>query len=118
MHTGDVGTIDAEGYCNIVGRLKVPPPPPPRRRRDEQAWNVASQDVIIRGGENIAPREVEELLLEHPGVADAAVVGVPDARYGEVVCACVRLRPGARVSEKELRETCRGRTAHYKARGA
>ena len=74
MHTGDLATMDADGYLNIVGRIK---------------------DMVIRGGENVYPREVEEFLFGHPAVADVPVVGVPDARYGEELCAWVRLRPGA-----------------------
>ncbi len=93
MHTGDLAAIDADGYCNIVGRVK---------------------DMIIRGGENISPREVEEFLYRHPAVLDVAVVGVPDPRYGEAVCACIRLRAGATATEEEIREFCRGRIAHYK----
>ncbi len=93
MHTGDLAVIDEEGYCNIVGRLK---------------------DMIIRGGENISPRELEEFLYRHPAVIDVAVVGVPDAKYGEAVCACIRLRDGMAATEEEIREFCRGRIAHYK----
>jgi fatty-acyl-CoA synthase len=93
MHTGDLGVIDEQGYCNIVGRVK---------------------DMIIRGGENVAPREVEEFLFRHPAVLDAAVVGVPDHKYGEAVCACVRLREGMSATEDEIREFCRGQIAHYK----
>ena len=93
MHTGDLGVIDADGYCNIVGRVK---------------------DLIIRGGENISPREIEEFLYRHPAVLDVAVVGVPDAKYGEAVCACVRLRDGARSTEHEIQEFCRASIAHYK----
>jgi fatty-acyl-CoA synthase len=93
MHTGDLAVIDAEGYCNIVGRVK---------------------DMIIRGGENVSPREIEEFLYRHPAVLDVAVVGVPDAKYGEAVCACVRLRDGMRVSEAEIQDFCRGQIAHYK----
>jgi fatty-acyl-CoA synthase len=93
MHTGDLGVIDEQGYCNIVGRVK---------------------DMIIRGGENVAPREVEEYLFRHPAVLDVAVVGVPDPKYGEAVCACVRLREGMTASEEEIREFCRGQIAHYK----
>jgi fatty-acyl-CoA synthase len=93
MHTGDLGVIDEQGYCNIVGRVK---------------------DMIIRGGENVAPREVEEFLFRHPAVLDAAVVGVPDHKYGEAVCACVRLREGMTATEDEIREFCRGQIAHYK----
>ncbi len=93
MHSGDLAVIDAEGFGNIVGRVK---------------------DLIIRGGENIAPREIEEFLYRHPAVLDVAVVGVPDAKYGEVVCACIRLHSGAAVTEDEIREFCRGRIAHFK----
>jgi fatty-acyl-CoA synthase len=93
MHTGDLAVIDDEGYCNIVGRVK---------------------DMIIRGGENISPREIEEFLYLHPAVFDVAVVGVPDPKYGEEVCACIRLRSGMTASEDEIREFCRNRIAHYK----
>jgi fatty-acyl-CoA synthase len=93
MHTGDLGIIDEEGYCNIVGRVK---------------------DMIIRGGENIYPREIEEFLFRHPSVLDVAVVGVPDAKYGEEVCACIQLRGSAAVTEEEVREFCRAQIAHYK----
>jgi fatty-acyl-CoA synthase len=93
MHTGDLGVIDEEGYCNIVGRVK---------------------DMIIRGGENVSPREIEDFLYRHPAVFDVAVVGVPDAKYGEAVCACIRLRDGMAVSEEEIQDFCRGQIAHYK----
>jgi fatty-acyl-CoA synthase len=93
MHTGDLATIDAEGYCNIVGR---------------------SKDMVIRGGENIYPREVEEFLYRHPKVQDVQCVGVPDDKYGEELCACVVLRAGMSASEEEIREFCRGQIAHYK----
>jgi fatty-acyl-CoA synthase len=93
MHTGDLATIDAEGYCNIVGRLK---------------------DMLIRGGENVYPREIEEFLFQHPKVQSVQVFGVPDAKYGEEVCAWVTLRPGEQMTEDELREYCQGRIAHYK----
>ncbi len=93
MHTGDLGVIDDEGYCNIVGRVK---------------------DMIIRGGENISPREIEEFLYRHPAVSDVAVVGVPDPKYGEAVCACVRLRAGVTATEEDIRDFCRGRIAHFK----
>jgi fatty-acyl-CoA synthase len=93
MHTGDLGVIDEEGYCNIVGRVK---------------------DMIIRGGENIYPREIEEFLFRHPAVLDVAVVGVPDAKYGEAVCACIQVRGGMLVTEEEVREFCRAQIAHYK----
>jgi len=93
MHTGDLATIDAEGYCNIVGRLK---------------------DMLIRGGENIYPREIEEFLFQHPKIQSVQVFGVPDPKYGEEVCAWVTLRPGEQMTEEELREYCQGRIAHYK----
>jgi fatty-acyl-CoA synthase len=93
MHTGDLATMDDAGYVQIVGR---------------------SKDMIIRGGENVYPREIEEFLHAHPGVSDVQVVGVPDERYGEAVVAFVRLEAGARVDEDALREHCRERIAHYK----
>ncbi|MGO8829452.1 MAG: AMP-binding protein [Steroidobacteraceae bacterium] len=93
MHTGDLAVIDEQGYCNIVGRVK---------------------DMIIRGGENISPREIEEFLYRHPAVLDVAVVGVPDHKYGEVVCACIRLRDGMTTTEEGIREFCRGQIAHFK----
>jgi len=93
MHTGDLAVLDEEGYCNIVGRVN---------------------DMIIRGGENISPREIEEFLYRHPAVFDVAVVGVPDAKYGEAVCACIRLRDGKAATEEEIREFCREQIAHYK----
>ena len=93
MHTGDLGVIDQHGYCNIVGRVK---------------------DMIIRGGENISPREIEEFLFRHPAVSDVAVIGVPDPKFGEAVCACVRLRGGMSATEEEIREFCREQIAHYK----
>jgi fatty-acyl-CoA synthase len=93
MHTGDLATMDEAGYCNIVGRIK---------------------DLVIRGGENVYPREVEEFLYTHPDVADVQVVGVPDDRYGEELCAWVRVREGADLDEDGVREFCRGRLAHFK----
>jgi fatty-acyl-CoA synthase len=93
MHTGDLATLDAEGYGNIVGRLK---------------------DMVIRGGENVYPREVEEFLYRHPKVEDVTVVGVPDDRYGEELCAWVRLKPGERAEAEEIAAFCRGEIAHYK----
>jgi fatty-acyl-CoA synthase len=93
MHTGDLGVLDEEGYCNIVGRVK---------------------DMIIRGGENIYPREIEEFLYRHPAVLDVAVVGVPDEKYGEAVCACIRIREGATLGVEEVQEFCRRQIAHYK----
>jgi fatty-acyl-CoA synthase len=93
MHTGDLATMDGEGYVKIVGR---------------------SKDMIIRGGENVYPREIEEFLYGHDAISDAAVYGVPDPRYGEAVMVSVILREGAELSEDELREYCQGRIAHYK----
>ena len=93
MHTGDLATFDEDGFCTIVGRVK---------------------DLIIRGGENISPREIEELVYRHPAVLDVAVVGIPDDKYGEEICACVRLRSGAVTSSDDIREFCRDRIAHYK----
>jgi fatty-acyl-CoA synthase len=93
MHTGDLATMDDEGYLRIVGR---------------------SKDMIIRGGENVYPREIEEYLYTHPDVADVQVVGVPDLRYGEEAAAFVIVREGADLDGEALREFCRGRIAHYK----
>jgi fatty-acyl-CoA synthase len=93
MHTGDLATLDADGYANIVGRIK---------------------DMVIRGGENVYPREVEEFLYQHPAVSDVQVVGVPDPKYGEELCAWVRLKEGHEVDGDELREWCRGKIATFK----
>jgi fatty-acyl-CoA synthase len=93
MHTGDIATMDAEGYVNIVGRIK---------------------DMIIRGGENVYPREIEEYLLTHPDVVDAQVIGVPSEKYGEEVMAWVRVRPNAEVTADALEQFCSGRIAKYK----
>ncbi|MCW4461993.1 AMP-binding protein [Sphingomonas sp. BT-65] len=93
MHSGDLAVIDGAGYANIVGRLK---------------------DMVIRGGENIYPREIEEFLYRHPAVEDVAVVGVPDARMGEEVCAWVRLRAGAEADAEAIRAYCREQIAHFK----
>ncbi|TDV11011.1 AMP-binding protein [Paraburkholderia caballeronis] len=93
MHTGDLATIDAEGYCNIVGRLK---------------------DMLIRGGENIYPREIEEFLFRHPKIQSVQVFGVPDAKYGEEVCAWVVLRPGEQATAEDIQAFCNGQIAHYK----
>lgn len=93
MHTGDLATIDDDGYCRIVGRLK---------------------DMLIRGGENIYPREIEEFLYGHPDIMDVQVFGVPDPVYGEEVCAWIRLAEGASLSAEDVRDYCRGRIAHYK----
>ena len=93
MHTGDLAIMDDAGYLNIAGRIK---------------------DLVIRGGENIYPREVEEFLYGHPAIEDVQVIGVPDARYGEELCAWVKLRPGAELTLDELRQFCTGKIAHYK----
>ncbi|MGI4802049.1 MAG: AMP-binding protein [Janthinobacterium lividum] len=93
MHTGDLATLDEQGYCNIVGRIK---------------------DVVIRGGENVYPREVEEYLFRHPKIQEVQVFGVADTKFGEELCAWVRLRDGASMQEEEVREFCRGQVAHYK----
>ncbi|WP_128000263.1 AMP-binding protein [Piscinibacter defluvii] len=93
MHTGDLATLDAEGYCNIVGRVK---------------------DMVIRGGENVYPREVEEFLFRHPKIAAVQVFGVPDARYGEELCAWIITRPDTACTEDEVRDFCRDQIAHYK----
>ena len=93
MHTGDLATIDDEGYCNIVGRIK---------------------DMVIRGGENVYPREIEEFLYRHPKIQDVQVIGVPDSRYGEELCAWVRLRDGEIATAEEIRGFCQGQIAHYK----
>jgi fatty-acyl-CoA synthase len=93
MHSGDVATIDEDGYCRITGRIK---------------------DIVIRGGENISPREVEEYLYRHPAIRDVQVIGVPDDKYGEELCAWVVLRPDASVTADDIREFCRGQIAHYK----
>jgi fatty-acyl-CoA synthase len=93
MHTGDLATMDAEGYLNIVGRIK---------------------DMIIRGGENVYPREVEEYLYTHPAVSDAQVIGVPSEKYGEEVMAWIRLKPGAKADEESMIAFCKNRIATYK----
>jgi fatty-acyl-CoA synthase len=93
MHTGDLGVIDDEGYGNVVGRLK---------------------DMVIRGGENIYPREIEEFLYRHPAIQDVQVIGVPDPRFGEELCAWIVLKPGEALAEDEVRSFCQGQIAHYK----
>jgi fatty-acyl-CoA synthase len=92
-HTGDLGTMDEEGFVKIVGRLK---------------------DMVIRGGENIYPREIEEFLHHHPKISDVYVVGVPDEKYGEELMAWVMVEPGQTLTEEEIKEYCRGKIAHYK----
>ncbi|MDE2516405.1 MAG: AMP-binding protein [Rhodospirillales bacterium] len=93
MHTGDLATIDAEGYCNIVGRIK---------------------DMVIRGGENVYPREIEEFLYRHPAIKDVQVFGVPDPKYGEEICAWIMIREGQALTAEEVRDFCTGQIAHYK----
>ena len=93
MRTGDLATMDAEGYVNIVGRLK---------------------DMVIRGGENVYPREIEEFLYRHPKIQDVQVIGVPDPKYGEEICAWIKLHAGQSATAEEIREFCKGQIAHYK----
>jgi fatty-acyl-CoA synthase len=93
MHTGDLATVDDDGYVNIVGRIK---------------------DMILRGGENVFPREVEEFLYTVPGISDVQVIGVPDEKYGEELMAWVKLRPGASLTGEEIRRYCHGKIATYK----
>ena len=93
MHTGDLATIDEDGYCHIAGRVK---------------------DMVIRGGENIYPREIEEFLYQHPAVQDVQCIGVPDSKYGEELCACIILHQGEHATEQEIREFCQGQIARYK----
>lgn len=93
MHTGDLATIDDEGYCNIVGRIK---------------------DLVIRGGENLYPREIEEFLYRHPKIQDVQIFGVADTRYGEELCAWIRVRPGETLTAEEVRAFCDGQIAHNK----
>jgi fatty-acyl-CoA synthase len=93
MHTGDLATMDEDGYIRVVGRIK---------------------DMIIRGGENVYPREIEEFLYKHPDVADVQVIGVPDERYGEELMAWVVLRPGATLTGDALKQYCRERIARFK----
>ncbi len=93
MHTGDLATMDDEGYCNVVGRLK---------------------DMVIRGGENVYPREIEEFLYEHPAIQDVQCFGVPDEKYGEEICVWVSLRPDQHLTAEELIDHCKGKIAHFK----
>ena len=93
LHSGDLGSMDGEGYVRIVGRLK---------------------DMIIRGGENVYPREVEEFLFTHPAVQEVQVFGVPDHKYGEQVCAWIKLRPGHSPSDEDIRAFCKDKIAHFK----
>jgi fatty-acyl-CoA synthase len=94
MHTGDLARMDEDGYLVIEGRIK---------------------DMVIRGGENVYPREIEEFLYTHPAIQDVQVIGVPDAKYGEELMACIILKPGAvPLDAATLAEFCRGKLAHYK----
>ena len=93
MHTGDLAVMDEDGYCNIVGRLK---------------------DMVIRGGENIYPREIEEFLYRHPAIQDVQVFGVPDKRFGEELCAWIKLRDGATLTDADVKAFCKDQIAHYK----
>jgi len=93
LHTGDLGILDDEDYCKITGRLK---------------------DMVIRGGENIYPREIEEFLYTHPDISDVQVIGVPDARYGEELMAWIKLKEGRTLTAEEVLAFCRGRIAHFK----
>ena len=93
MHTGDLATLDADGYGNIVGRIK---------------------DMVIRGGENVYPREIEEYLYRHPAIADVSVIGVPDPKFGEELCAWIILKAGESLTDETVRDFCRGQIAHYK----
>jgi fatty-acyl-CoA synthase len=94
MHTGDLAVMREDGYCNIVGRIK---------------------DMVIRGGENVYPREVEEFLYTHPDIEDAQVIGVPDDKYGEEICAWIRMKPGRPALDAEsVRAFATGKLAHYK----
>ena len=93
IRTGDVATMDKNGYLRIVGRIK---------------------DMLIRGGENIYPREIEEFLYTHPKVDQVEVVGVPDAKFGEEIAAWIRPKEGERLTEDEIRDYCKGKLAHFK----
>jgi fatty-acyl-CoA synthase len=93
MHTGDLATLDEEGYCAIVGRIK---------------------DMIIRGGENVYPREVEEFLYRHPKISDVQVFGIPDDRYGEEICAWIKLREGETMTAADVQAFCKDQISHYK----
>ena len=93
LHTGDLAVMNADGYVNITGRAR---------------------DMIIRGGENIYPREIEEFLYTHPKISDAQVIGVPDRKFGEEVMAWIRLKEGETATIEELRSFCKGKIAHFK----
>jgi fatty-acyl-CoA synthase len=93
MHTGDLATMDTDGYCNIVGRIK---------------------DMVIRGGENFYPREIEEFLYRHPAIQDVQVFGIPDPRYGEELCAWIKVRDGSTLTDDDVKAFCKDQIAHYK----
>ena len=94
MHTGDLAVMREDGYCNVVGRIK---------------------DMVIRGGENVYPREIEEFLYTHPDIEDAQVIGVPDAKYGEEICAWIRMKPGRPAwTSDAVKAFATGKLAHYK----
>ena len=93
MHSGDLAVIDDEGYCNITGRVK---------------------DMVVRGGENVYPAEVEDYLFRHPAVQEVQVFGVPDDKFGEEVCAWIVLKSGETAEEEDIRAFCRDQIAHYK----
>jgi len=93
MHTGDLATMDEEGFCNIVGRVK---------------------DMVIRGGENIYPREIEEYLYRYSKISDIQVFGIPDIKFGEELCAWIILKSGETATDDDIREFCNGQIAHYK----
>ena len=95
MHTGDLATIDEDGYCNIVGRIK---------------------DMVIRGGENVYPREIEEFLFRHPKIEEVQVVGVPDPKYGEELCAWIKLQAGETPTPEEIQASARARSRITKFR--
>jgi fatty-acyl-CoA synthase len=91
--SGDIAVIDDEGYCQIVGRIK---------------------DMLIRGGENIYPREIEEFLYQHPKIEEVEVIGVPDPKFGEEICAWIKLREGEKSTDEEIKQFCQGKIAHFK----
>ncbi|NMB85140.1 MAG: AMP-binding protein, partial [Methanothrix sp.] len=93
LHTGDLGILDENDYCKITGRLK---------------------DMVIRGGENIYPREIEEFLYTHPAISDVQVIGVPDVKYGEELMAWIKLKKGAFATPEEIKAFCKGKIAHFK----
>ena len=93
LHSGDIGIMDAEGYTQVVGRIK---------------------DMIIRGGENIYPREIEEFLYTHPEIKEVAVFGIPSDTYGEQVCAWIQVQEGATLTPESIKDFCQGRIAHFK----